>query len=59
MGTLLQTQGLTRLFGGLVAVKDVSISVNSASIAGIIGPNGAGKTTLIWSRENGHPVKQP
>jgi branched-chain amino acid transport system ATP-binding protein len=45
--TLLETQGLSRSFGGLQAVSDVSIKVPEARVLGVIGPNGAGKTTLI------------
>ncbi len=44
---LLQTRGLTRRFGGLVAVSGVSIDVNAREIFGVIGPNGAGKTTFF------------
>jgi branched-chain amino acid transport system ATP-binding protein len=45
--TVLMTEGLTRYFGGLAAVNDVSIEIRQNEILGIIGPNGAGKTTLI------------
>jgi len=45
--TVLRTQGLTRRFGGLVAVKDVSIECRMGEVHAVIGPNGAGKTTLI------------
>jgi branched-chain amino acid transport system ATP-binding protein len=44
---VLRTRGLTRLFGGLAAVKDVSIECRMREVHAVIGPNGAGKTTLI------------
>lgn len=44
---MLEVQALTRAFGGLVAVNDVSVSMAQGEILGIIGPNGAGKTTFF------------
>lgn len=44
---LLQVEEVTKKFGGLEAVKNVSFKINRGEILGLIGPNGAGKTTLI------------
>jgi branched-chain amino acid transport system ATP-binding protein len=44
---LLSVRGLTRTFGGLVAVNDISLDIYPGEIYGLIGPNGAGKTTVI------------
>jgi branched-chain amino acid transport system ATP-binding protein len=44
---LLEVQGLTRFFGGLRAVGDLSFGVEAGEILGLIGPNGAGKTTVF------------
>ncbi len=44
---LLETQSLTKSFGALRAVNDVSLSIEAGSLHSIIGPNGAGKTTLF------------
>ncbi len=47
MSIILETQSVTKDFGGLRAVDDVSIQVEAGALHSIIGPNGAGKTTLF------------
>jgi branched-chain amino acid transport system ATP-binding protein len=44
---ILQTESLSKSFGALSAVKDVSLAIEAGSLHSIIGPNGAGKTTLF------------
>lgn len=45
----LAAQGVTKAFGGLTALSDVSLELRPAEIHGLIGPNGSGKTTLLNS----------
>ena len=47
MSALLSVENVTKRFGGLTAVKNVTFSLQQGEIAGILGPNGAGKTTLF------------
>jgi branched-chain amino acid transport system ATP-binding protein len=45
--TLLEVQGISKHFGGLLANNDISFTVSDGEIVGIIGPNGSGKSTLF------------
>lgn len=47
MTALLEVEGLTRRFGGLVAVDSLGFTVNAGEIVGLLGPNGSGKTTVL------------
>ena len=48
MSNLLEICGVTKVFGGLTAVDNVSFDVRRGSVVGLIGPNGAGKTTSFY-----------
>ncbi|MET1116111.1 MAG: ATP-binding cassette domain-containing protein [Comamonas sp.] len=45
--SLLELKGLTKRFGGLVAVNDLSFEVHAGEVVGLLGPNGSGKTTAM------------
>lgn len=53
---LLELRGVTKKFGGLVAVSNFDMDVNEGEIRGLIGPNGAGKTTIFNVTTKYYPV---
>ena len=56
MTSIIEVQGVSKSFGGVVANQDISMTVNSGTITGLIGPNGSGKTTLFNSIVGYHPI---
>lgn len=53
---LLEIRNLSKYFGGLAAINEVDLEINTSEIRGIIGPNGAGKTTLFNVIGGFHPA---
>jgi branched-chain amino acid transport system ATP-binding protein len=56
MNEILRLEGVSKTFGGVKAVSDVSFSLQEGEIVGLIGPNGAGKTTLVNLVTGVHPL---
>jgi ABC-type branched-subunit amino acid transport system ATPase component len=54
---ILEVRGVRKSFGGVVANKDITLSVPAGKIYGLIGPNGSGKTTLFNSIAGLHPIE--
>ncbi len=53
---ILEVQGVRKSFGGVVANRDLTLSVPEGKIYGLIGPNGSGKTTLFSCIAGSHPI---
>ena len=47
MAALIELQGITKRYGDLTAVEDLTLSIEQGAVFGFIGPNGAGKTTTM------------
>jgi branched-chain amino acid transport system ATP-binding protein len=56
MSTIIEVQGVSKSYGGVVANKSISMTVEQGGITGLIGPNGSGKTTLFNSIVGYHPI---
>ncbi|MFZ0624244.1 MAG: ATP-binding cassette domain-containing protein, partial [Pseudolabrys sp.] len=53
---IIELTNVSKSFGGVVANRDVSLTVQRGAITGLIGPNGSGKTTLFNSIVGYHPI---
>src|SRR5262245_39793067 len=53
---LLEVEDVWKSYGGVVANRGISFSVENSAIVGLIGPNGSGKTTLFSSIAGAHPI---
>ncbi len=53
---LIECQGVTKAFGGVIANNEITLNVPQGHITGLIGPNGSGKTTLFNSIVGYHPI---
>ncbi len=58
MGYLLEVQNIVKRFGGLTAVKDMSLGVKAGEVVGLLGDNGAGKSTLIKVISGVYPAEE-
>ena len=47
MAALIELQGITKRYGDLTAVEDLTLTIEEGAVFGFIGPNGAGKTTTM------------
>ncbi len=56
MSALLEVEGASKVFGGVIANNNISLAVPEGKIIGLIGPNGSGKTTLFNSIVGSHPI---
>ena len=56
MSEMIEIEGVTKAFGGIVANDKITLDVPEGRITGLIGPNGSGKTTLFNSIVGYHPI---